>query len=301
MSHAVEIESLAVSFGATRAVRDVSVRVDFGEIHVLLGPNGAGKTTTVETLLGFRSPDAGTVRLMGLDPRRDHRDVVERVGALLQRGAVWSSMSPRDVLTLTATYYAVPRDVHQLMESLNLLSCARTPWRRLSGGEQQRTLLALALLGRPRVLVLDEPTSAVDPEGHRAIRDIVRGERERGCAIVITTHQLADAELLADTITVIAQGRVAASGTLDELSGAPVLVVETSIDVDHVALASALGAAVILEAHCTYRISAANTPALLAVLTTFLNERGAALRSLRSRATLEETYLSIVEADRERP
>jgi ABC-2 type transport system ATP-binding protein len=290
----VEIDALAVCFGELRAVRDVSLRVQFEEIHLILGPNGAGKTTTVETLLGFRSPSAGTVRLMGLDPVRDHREVVQRVGALLQRGGVWSTMSPRDALRLTSSYYGAPRDVGELISALSLSKCAKTPWRRLSGGEQQRTLLALALLGRPRVLVLDEPTSALDPEGHRVIRDILRAERDRGCAIVITTHQLADAEALADRVTVIARGAVAASGTLEELSGDAVLVVETSKTIDHDMLALALGVAVTVQSNNTYRLATANTPEVLGVLTNFLAAQNAALSSLRSRATLEETYLDIV-------
>jgi ABC-2 type transport system ATP-binding protein len=299
VSHAVEIDSLAVNFGNIRAVDNVSLRVEFGEIHVVLGPNGAGKTTAVETLLGFRSPTSGSVRLMGLDPVRDHQKVVERVGALLQRGGVWSSMSPRQVLQLTASYYAAPREVNELTSALQLDRCASTSWRRLSGGEQQRTLLALALVGRPRVLVLDEPTSAVDPEGHRAVREILKEQRERGCAILITTHELADAEALADAVTVIADGRVAQCGTLSELTGDAVLIVETSIDVDTAAIAAALGVEVTLEAARTYRIDAPNSPAILSTLQTFLSTQNAALTSLRTRATLEESYLAIVQRSKE--
>ncbi len=295
MSHAVEISSLAVSFGATRAVQDVSLRVEFGEIHVVLGPNGAGKTTTVETLLGFHSPDAGSVRLMGLDPLRDHRQVVERVGALLQRGGVWFSMTPRQVLDLTANYYGAPRSVDELIDGLDLSRCAKTPWRRLSGGEQQRTLLALALIGRPRVLILDEPTSAVDPEGHRTIREILREQRDRGCAILITTHELADADALADTLSIVAAGHVVGAGTLNELAGGAVLVIETSSAIDPLLLAADLGVKVVADGERTYRVGAANSAELQAALTAFLVRHGATLTSLRSRATLEESYLSIIE------
>lgn len=296
MSHAVEIDSLAVNFGATHAVSDVSLSVDFGEIHVVLGPNGAGKTTTVETLLGFRSPSKGTVRLMGLDPVRDHRHVVERVGALLQRGGVWSSMSPLQVLKLTSNYYRAPRVIDELVSALELQRCVKTPWRRLSGGEQQRTLLALALVGRPRVLVLDEPTSSVDPEGHRAVRDILIEQRDRGCAILITTHELADAEALANTVTVVARGSVAESGSLSELlSEVASVVIETSVNVDVVALSHALHASVTLETERHYRIGATNSSSLMSALQTFLFSHGATLSSLRTRATLEETYFSILE------
>src|ERR1700691_814973 len=193
MSFALDVNHLEVSFGTLRAVNDVTLQVNYGEVVTLLGPNGAGKTTLVETVLGFRAPTAGSVRLHGLDPLRDHREVVARTGALLQRGGVWAPMTPRDVLRLTASYYRAPRDVTELMSVLELERCATTPWRRLSGGEQQRTLLALALLGRPRALVLDEPTTAVDAEGRQVIRQLIAAERERGCAILITTHDLAEA------------------------------------------------------------------------------------------------------------
>ena len=299
MSHAIEIDSLRVDFGTLRAVSNVSLRVDFGEIHVVLGPNGAGKTTTVETLLGFRAPTGGSVRLVGLDPQRDHRDVVERVGALLQRGGVWFPMTPRDALKLTASYYGAPRSVEELVDQLGLAKCSGTPWRRLSGGEQQRTLLALALLGRPKVLVLDEPTSAVDPEGHRTVRELLLRERERGCALLITTHQLDDAEALADTVTIIDAGEVVASGTPKELAGASILTIEVSGPIDAAALAVRLDAPVEELGDGRFRCGAPNTPEMVALITSFLRESGAELVSLRSRASLEESYLHLLERHRE--
>jgi ABC-2 type transport system ATP-binding protein len=298
VSHAIEIDSLEVRFGARVAVADVSLRVDFGEIAVMLGPNGAGKTTTVETLLGFRRPTSGQVRVAGLDPRRDHAEVVTRTGALLQRGGVWSAMSAREVLTLSATYYAAPRAVGELLEMLQLTGVARTPWRRLSGGEQQRTLLALALLGRPRVLVLDEPSSAVDPEGHRVVRELLAAERNRGCALLVTTHELADAEALASHVSIIDAGRVVAQGTLEELAGEPVLVIESSLALDPRELARRLGGPVEEEAPQRYRCAVANTPERLAALTGYLEELGGRLTSLRSRASLEERYLELVARER---
>ena len=212
MSFALDVNHLEVSFGALRAVDDVTLLVDYGEVVTLLGPNGAGKTTLVETMLGFREPDGGSVRLHGLSPTRDHREVVVRTGALLQRGGVWAPMSPRDVMRLTASYYEAPRDVDELISVLALEGCQRTPWRRLSGGEQQRTLLALALLGRPRALILDEPTTSVDPEGRQVIRDLIASERNRGCALLITTHELAEAERMADRLVIMHRGRVGCTG-----------------------------------------------------------------------------------------
>jgi ABC-2 type transport system ATP-binding protein len=127
MSYAVDVNNLEVSFGDLTALNDVTLNVDYGEVLTLLGPNGAGKTTLVETLLGFRPPQGGTVRLHGLDPLRDHREMVVRTGALLQRGGVWAPMSPRDVLRLTASYYEAPRDIEELIALLDLASCAKTP------------------------------------------------------------------------------------------------------------------------------------------------------------------------------
>ena len=298
MSYALDADNVTVAFGDLTAVDALSLHVPYGHVTTLLGPNGAGKTTLVETMLGFRSPTSGTVRVHGLDPVRDHAEVVARTGALLQRGGVWFPMTPRQVLDLTATYYHQPRDVAELLTLLDLESCARTPWRRLSGGEQQRTLLALALLGRPRVLVLDEPTTAVDPAGRQVIRELIRFERERGCALLITTHELAEAERLTDDVVIMHHGRVLSRGTLDELAGESVLIVSTSVPVDPQVLAQRLGADVTavtpLELHC----AVASSPERVAIVSAVLAEAGADLTGLRTRASLEERYLELVgEAD----
>ncbi len=300
MSNAVEVNHLSVTFANLRAVDDVSLNVNFGEVVTLLGPNGAGKTTVVETLLGFRDPTSGTVRLHGLDPRRDHREVVVRTGALLQRGGVWFPMTPRQALQLTATYYDAPRDARELLELLDLERCSRTPWRRLSGGEQQRTLLALALIGRPRVLVLDEPTTAVDPEGRQVIRDIVRAERDRGCALLITTHELDEAERLADRLVIMNQGHVVIQGTLDELAGQPEMIIETSAPVDPRRLAVLMQCDVILDGPTRLRCATMSSPQNLATITNFLNTAGVEMLSLRTRASLEERYFELIAQERTR-
>jgi ABC-2 type transport system ATP-binding protein len=298
VSNAVEVQNLVVVFGDLMAVDDVTLRVDYGEVVTLLGPNGAGKTTVVETLLGFRPPASGAVRLGGLDPRRDHREVVARTGALLQRGGVWSPMTPAQVLSLTATYYDAPRKPAELLDLLDLTRCARTPWRQLSGGEQQRTLLALALLGRPRILVLDEPTTAVDPEGRQVIRDIIRSERDRGCALLITTHELSESERLADRLIIMNRGHVIIQGTLDELSGRPEMIIEVSGPVDPAPLATLLHCDVTLDGPLRLRCATQSSPENIALVTTYLTSAGQSMTSLRTRASLEERYLELIASER---
>ncbi len=298
MSNAVQVNNLVVRFGALDAVDDVTLHVDYGEVVTLLGPNGAGKTTLVETLLGFRAPDDGSVRLHGLNPVRDHQEVVVRTGALLQRGGVWSPMTPRQVLALTASYYEAPRGVEELLDLLDLATCARTPWRRLSGGEQQRTLLALALLGRPRALVLDEPTTSVDPEGRQVIRDLIRSERDRGCALLITTHELTEAERLADRLVIMNHGHVVVQGSLDELAGAPEMILEVSTPIDPDALALVLGCVVVAVDDRRLRCEISSSPERIAAVNAHLANVGATLVSFRTRASLEERYMDLLDAER---
>ena len=298
VSNAVEVSALVVDFEDLRAVDGVSLHVAYGEVVTLLGPNGAGKTTVVETLLGFRAPTSGTVRLHGLNPIRDHREVVVRTGALLQRGGVWSPMTPRQVLELTATYYDAPRATSELLALLDLERCARTSWRRLSGGEQQRTLLALALLGRPRVLVLDEPTTAVDPEGRQVIRELIGAERQRGCAILITTHELTEAERMADRLVIMNHGHVVIQGSLDELAGSPEMIVEVSTPVDPGGLGVVLGCAVVADGPLRLRCATTSTPERIAAVNEFLAGAGASMVSLRTRASLEERYLELIADER---
>jgi ABC-2 type transport system ATP-binding protein len=282
VSHAVDVDSLSVHFGDTVAVANVSLRVDFGTVAVVLGPNGAGKTTTLETVLGFRRPGSGSVRVLGRDPVRDHRAVVDSTGALLQGAGVWQPMTPLQCLRLTSSYYPEPRTVDELIDTLALRRCARTPWRRLSGGERQRTLLALALLGRPRVLVLDEPTAGVDPEGHVVVRRVIDEERRRGCAVVLATHDLADAEALADTVTVIHAGSVRAAGTLASLRGASRLTFETATPVDVAALTRALSIEVTEDQPGHYSCGGeSGSEQVVAAPTTFLATTGGGLVTLR--------------------
>jgi len=202
------------------------------------------------------------------------------------------------VLALTATYYVAPRDPRELLALLDLERCARTPWRRLSGGEQQRTLLALALLGRPRVLVLDEPTTGVDPEGRQVVREIIRAERARGCALLITTHELSEAERLADRLVVMNRARVLVQGTLDELAGDAEMIVETSGPADPAGLSTRLGCPVTLDGPLRLRCATTPSPERITTITGYLASVGLSMVSLRTRASLEERYLEIIAEQR---
>ena len=196
----------------TLAVDRLSFVGQAGQVVALLGPNGAGKTSTVEALEGYRKIESGSLRVLGLDPGRDHAALVPRIGVMLQRGGVYPMLGSAQVLHLFSRYYDNPEDPDMLIELVGLGTVRRTPWRRLSGGEQQRLALALALVGRPEVLFLDEPTAGVDPEGRLAVRSIIAAQRDRGICVILTTHELAEAERLADQVIIIDRGRILAEG-----------------------------------------------------------------------------------------
>ncbi len=189
-----------------------------GEIVALLGPNGAGKTTTVEIVEGYRRADGGSARVLGLDPAAGGRELRARVGLMLQGGGIDMRARPRETLRQYAAFHADARDPEELLDLVGLRDAADTRYRRLSGGERQRLGLALALVGRPEVVVLDEPTAGMDPEGRAATRRIVADLRASGVAILLTSHDLADVERLADRIAILVDGRIVAAGTPAELA-----------------------------------------------------------------------------------
>jgi ABC-2 type transport system ATP-binding protein len=304
---AIEVDDLEIRYGDHLAVSGLSFRAERGRITALLGPNGAGKTSTVETLEGYRSPSSGRVRVLGLDPVRDHAALVPRLGVMLQSGGVYTGIRPIEMLQLFASYYDNPADPIELLDLVGLTDRQRSTWRSLSGGEQQRLSLALALIGRPEVAFLDEPTAGIDPAGRQLIRRVVADLRAEGVAVLLTTHDLDEAEKLADQVVIIDHGQLLADASPAELMrssdtqevrfGAP-----AGLDTD--ALAVRLQAAVAEVSPGEYLVGASGTPALIASLTAWLAEQDLPLGDLRvGRQTLEDVFLRLTatadaEADR---
>jgi ABC-2 type transport system ATP-binding protein len=218
---AVAVDRLTVRYGPTVAVDDLSFTVARESITAVLGPNGAGKTTTLETCEGYRPVREGSVRVLGLDPGRDRRALLPRIGVMLQQGGAWSGVRAVEMLEHVASLHAHPLPVAPLVERLGLGSCGRTPYRRLSGGQQQRLGLAMAVVGRPELVFVDEPTAGLDPQARRTTWELLEELRGDGVTIVLTTHYMDEAERLADTIHVIDHGRLIATGSPFELTRGP--------------------------------------------------------------------------------
>ncbi len=212
------VQGLTKRYGNRAVLDGVSMTVAAGQLVALLGPNGAGKTTTVEIVEGYRRADGGTVRVLGSDPATGGPRLRARVGLMLQGGGIDSRAQPRETLVQYGRFHADPRDPDELLDLVGLRSVARSRYRRLSGGERQRLGLALALVGRPEVLVLDEPTSGMDPEARAATRAIVAELRAAGVAILLTSHDLGDVERMADRVCILDRGRIVASGSQAELA-----------------------------------------------------------------------------------
>jgi ABC-2 type transport system ATP-binding protein len=207
---AVQITHLRKTYGTLVAVDDVSLSVAEGEIFGILGPNGAGKTTTVECAIGLRNADSGTIRLLGLDPRTDRDEIHEIVGVQLQSGVLPGKLRVSEILAEYRSFYREPADVDELIEVLGLGSKRGDYYKSLSGGQRQRLSVALALIGRPKVAVLDEMTTGLDPQARRDTWGLIEGIRARGVTIVLVTHFMEEAERLCDRVALIDSGRVVA-------------------------------------------------------------------------------------------
>ena len=293
----VEVDRLQVRYGDVVAVDDISFGAHEGDITVVLGPNGAGKTSTIECLEGYRRPTSGSVRVCGLDPRADRTELNRRVGVMLQSGGTYTAIRPIEAVRLFASYYDTPRDPERLLDFVGLGHRASTPFRSLSGGEQQRLSLALAIIGRPEVVFLDEPTAGVDVSGRQLIRDLIRSLATEGVTVMLTTHDLAEVEALADRIVIIDNGRVVADSTPDELlagGDAEEFAFRARPGIDLSALGAALLGPVAELEPGRYRVGLAPTPATVASLTTWLAGQDILLGDLQAgRQQLEEVFLKL--------
>jgi len=300
---AVEVRDLSKRYGATTAVAGLSLRAARGTVLALLGPNGAGKTTTVEICEGYRRPDSGWVRVLGLDPLADARALRPRVGVMLQGGGGYPGARAGEMLRLLAAYAADPLDPQLLLDRLGLAAAAGTPYKRLSGGQKQRLSLAMALVGRPELVFLDEPTAGLDPQARHATWDEVRQLRADGVTVVLTTHHMEEAERLADQVVVVDGGRAVAAGSPTELTRGGAhgqLRFAAGPGLDLVALAAALPAEVAVseprpgEYLVEVPVGAAVDPHLLAAVTAWCAAHGVLAEDLRvQRRSLEDVFLDL--------
>ncbi|MFL1376509.1 MULTISPECIES: ABC transporter ATP-binding protein [unclassified Nocardiopsis] len=302
---AVEVIDLVKRYGATTAVSGLTFRARRGAVTALLGPNGAGKTSTIEICEGFRRADGGSVRVLGLDPVADADALKPRVGVMPQSGGVPTGARAAEWLRLMASFHATPVPPDLLLERLGLTSVSRTPFRRLSGGQQQRLSLACAVIGRPELVFLDEPTAGLDPQARMATWDLVAELREAGVAVILTTHHMEEAERLADHVVIIDRGAVVAEGTPAGLAGGRREVcfsTDAPIDADALRdalpagtrIASARGAGGCREYVIGTDDPEALGPEFLATVTAWCASAGVLAEDLRvRRRTLEDVFLEL--------
>jgi ABC-2 type transport system ATP-binding protein len=296
---AVEVERLTVRYGDVVAVDDISFTADAGTITTVLGPNGAGKTSTIEVCEGYRRASTGTVRVLGLDPATQQRQLAKRMGVMLQEGGVYPSARVLETVRHYAALYGKGADPAALVDTVGLTARSKATWKQLSGGERQRVSLALALAAVPDVVFLDEPTSGVDINGRDAVRSIIRDLAANGCAVVLATHELDEAERLADRMIIIDRGSLIADATLAELrKGHDEIRFRSAPELDLRALAEATGIVASKVGSDEYVIDAPPQPRLMAQLGDWLAEAGHPLHDLRAGGQrLEDVFRRLTGGD----
>ncbi|MFE4859443.1 ATP-binding cassette domain-containing protein [Streptomyces sp. NPDC056670] len=295
----IEVNAVRKAYGSRPAVDDVSFAVEEGEIFGILGPNGAGKTTTVECIEGLRVPDAGTIRVAGYDPVADHDRVTRILGAQLQESELQPKLTVRESLELYASFYADPADWRPLAERLGLGEKLGTRFAKLSGGQKQRLFIALALIGNPRVVVLDELTTGLDPRARRDTWELIEDVRRSGVTVLLVTHFMEEAQRLCDRIAVIDKGRIAAldtpSGLIRRAAGSTVISFTPSAPLDDFALAELPQAAAVEEKQGRVTIHGSDET-VNAVITLLARHHITAHQLRVSEATLDDAFLDLTEA-----
>uniref|UniRef100_A0AAU2V1M3 ABC-type xenobiotic transporter n=1 Tax=Streptomyces sp. NBC_00003 TaxID=2903608 RepID=A0AAU2V1M3_9ACTN len=295
----IEVTGVRKAYGRRPAVDGVSFAVEEGEIFGILGPNGAGKTTTVECIEGLRVPDAGTIRVAGHDPVADHDEVTRILGAQLQESELQPKLTVRESLELYAAFYPNPADWRPLAERLGLGEKLDTRFAKLSGGQKQRLFIALALIGNPRVVVLDELTTGLDPRARRDTWALIEDVRRSGVTVLLVTHFMEEAQRLCDRIAVIDKGRIAAldtpSGLIRRAAGSTVISFTPSAPLDGFALAELPQAAAVEEKQG--RVTIHGTDDTVNAVITLLARHHITAHQLRvSEATLDDAFLDLTEA-----
>lgn len=297
-SEAIVVDNLTKIYESNRVVDQLQFTVHRGEVFALLGPNGAGKTTTVETLEGYRIPDEGSVRVLGLDPMREATALKPQIGVMLQQDGLYPGLSAREVLHLFAGYYQHPQNIDGLLERVGLSAAAKTRCRRLSGGQKRRLALAVALVGNPTMLFLDEPTSGMDPQARLVTWEIIRELKRNGATVLLTTHLMDEAERLADRVAIIDHGRLIALDTPTGLTGvqnATVVRFVAPAGLDCAQLETLPSARKAQEIRPgSYVIETTAAPTLLAELTAWLRDQNITLSELRvGHGSLEDLFLRL--------
>ena len=295
---AVRVDGLVKAYDGRPAVDRLDFEAALGAVTAVLGPNGAGKTTTIEICEGLRRPDSGEVRVLGRAP--SDPALRSRVGVMLQEGGVYGSVTSREALTHAAALYESPHAPDLLIEVLGLADVARLPSRRLSGGQRQRLSLALAIVGRPELVFLDEPTAGLDPHARRQVWDLVAGLREAGVGVVLTTHHLEEAEHLADHVVIVDRGRAIASGHPRDLvstaTGDSRLVFAAPAGLDLAGLARRLppGSAARETSEGHYEVRTPGLTDALTLLSAWFAESGVTPTSISSsQRSLEDVFLEL--------
>jgi ABC-2 type transport system ATP-binding protein len=296
----LEVTGLVKRYGRTVAVAGLDLIAHHGAVTAVLGPNGAGKTTLIECCEGLRTPDGGTIRVLGQDPRRGGAALRARVGVMLQDGGLPMSARPVPLLRHLARLHAAPQPVEPLVERLGIDRFAAVPVRRLSGGQRQRLALAAALVGRPEVVFLDEPGAGLDPQSRLAVTEVVTDLVAGGVAVLLTTHDMEEAERLADQVLVVDAGRVVAAGTPAELTGATEQAATVRFDgpprLDLSALRRALPIGTVIEEPTpgSYMVAGQVDPQVVASVTAWCATHGVMPQGLAvGRRTLEDVFLDL--------